>query len=256
MPNFKFPLIIFIAILVTALISGWSVYYWLSGKNATMRNQYATTINNLNKQLSDASNKSFDSVAQTELASSTDWYANLISQITKLKRVNDYDKKCTSYSKDGVILSEPQKIDCLTGNVTEDKISNLLYLKNKNLAIVLIPGAYGGSGFKLIKYYVASGTLEIAQREDVHGGKSTVWYKKMDAAMAKAPEQKEEVYNWFAPPNEIVSVDGNSIGLSGFTGDAGCEARVTYVYDLAKNYINIKGQCSSCSEEKENCETY
>ena len=185
-------------------------------------------------------------------------YEDIIAKITALDRANPYGAKCTRYSENGQVLPEPVEVDCVEGKVEETDISQFYYLKSKNIVIVLVPGIYGGSGFKLLKYDVASGTLSVAVREDIEGGPDSGYYKKTNAGVKEAGAPEKGTFPWFNPPNEIDSYNYTTgkLFLSGDTGDAGCFVNSQYEYDPEENYLRIVSSCTGCDGETESCIEY
>lgn len=215
-------------------------------ENERLKTQYQTT-----KEEKDSYRRSLDKIEQERgSVEGTKIYSKLISQITALERINSYDRRCEKYI-DNVGW---ERIPCKAGNVRETDISEIKYSEAGKFLLAIIPGQYGGSGFKLIKYDIQKNKFEIAKREDIHGGKETKWFMRADHGSSKS--QKKDKYQWFAPPFRIDSYAEGHFKLTGGSGDAGCWVSNEFDYDVEKNYIKITKSCSACDMGKEECEEY
>lgn len=240
----KILILLFISILLLVIVLQYSNNNITSERLSSCTRDYNNFIAHSDKLLA-------SSVASCEEPSKTSsLYIDLIEKILKLDRSNSYDFKCKSYP--GEI-----EVDCVEGKIKESDISEIFYDQGRGVILVLVPGTYGGSGFKLLKYDVKDGSLEIARREDIEGGKETSWYKITEKEMDNAPSQKEDIYRWFSTPDKIITeYDSDKISLSGITGDAGCWSKSYFGYDVDKNYIYITKRCGGCNDEKEQCTIY
>ena len=148
-------------------------------------------------------------------------------------------------------------------NIIDDKGRNNVSdiseacLSNNGYVLAMIPGIYGGTGFKLIRYDINAQSIELAKREDIDGGKNTPWYiSTNESFMENAPEQSKDVYMWFGPPYRFGQMNGEAIELIGGWGDAGCQVESSYSYSLENNYINIARSCSLCEGYEGSIEDY
>lgn len=170
-----------------------------------------------------------------------EWYDDVIRKVTSLPRANEYDRSCTNL--------EGETVPCVSGAIAKKDIGDMLYLENEGVVLVIVPGVYGGEGFKLLRYNAASKAMRIAIRQDAEGGKETDWYKKTNQSyLENAPDQAKDAYAWFGTPDAFADRDVTDgvVELTGETGDAGCFANMSFAYDIASNYLYITQRCSGC----------
>ena len=238
-------LIVILIILILAIPA--FIYIWQSvNQKQTYNQKQAGLKNNL------AESKQ---TGKEEATPKVEMYKDFINKATKLSKANEYDYSCNRYSQNEVTLSEPDRTNCLKEKIKETDISEIHYIKPNDTIIALVPGEYAGGGFKLLKYNVKSGELEVAKREDANGGQETSWFKIRDKELDDSPDDKKDFYLWFATPQEITvpNYGYGKITLTGSSGDMGCWVRNDFDYDIEQNYITITKQCSGCENEKEKC---
>ncbi len=189
-------------------------------------------------------NVSFDNCGKLQKYEKESWYNNFVNIIKKIDRLDYYEAK-EFYE---INKSHYSSIKDVIGKVSPDNITDACLSTDNKYFIAIVAGWYDGKGFKLLRFDIEDSKIAIAKREDIDGGKETVWYKKEDENLKKAGLQRDEMYPWFVTPDEFGEREGNEIIMTGRAGE-GCRIDGTFKYDLKQNYIFITEQYSRCGKE-------
>lgn len=105
--------------------------------------------------------------------------------------------------------------------------------KDGSLFILVVPGMYMDGGNHVFRYFTAQNILQEAE---------------------KVNEEKGQ--EWFDPPFEFRNRVGDIVKMFGMNGDAGCGLKSDYEYNFVKNEVKVVKTCSSCDDEKWDCQMF
>ncbi len=107
--------------------------------------------------------------------------------------------------------------------------------KDGSVFVAVFPGEYMGGGNYIFRYDIINDSLEAAQKIDENQAYGSAWVD---------------------PPSVFGKRFGDIIKMTGGGGDAGCGSNTQFDYDFVSNQIKMIKRCTSCQQEKAQCETF
>jgi hypothetical protein len=161
-----------------------------------------------------------------------EFYPQFVKQFEMLYRYSATDIKnmiATSPSESG-----KQEIATKSSlRETRDNITSSCLSKNQTLFIVISEGDKGGYGFKIVRYQLGRGFIEVAQREDAQYGAT-----------------------WSYTPVSLGRRSGKILTMNVTGKSDNLIESLSYAYDYVNNYIRLVEYCSTKSGGKKICGNY